>query len=241
MAKPRALDLCCKAGGASVGLYHAGFDVTGVDLEYQPRYPFNGLFFPFRFIQADALTFPLAGYDFIWASPPCQHYSHAAAPFRNKGKIYPDIVASVRERLISSRSLYAIENVLQAPLIDPIILDGTMFPDLKVIRRRAFECNFYIEVPESHISPGLVAREGYSTVVGGGRPSGIPKSANPWHTQAAKEKAMGIDWMSRPELSNAVPPRYAQYIAGWALRALSLPDHLITRSPDVPILQEANG
>ncbi|HEV2342688.1 MAG TPA: hypothetical protein VGS97_01225 [Actinocrinis sp.] len=73
--RPRLLDLFCKAGGAGAGYHRAGFDVTGVDIVPQPRYPF-------AFIQADALDYLAQhGHEFdaIHASPPCQRYATPSA------------------------------------------------------------------------------------------------------------------------------------------------------------------
>ena len=67
----RLLDLFCGAGGAGMGYHRAGFDeIVGVDINPQPRYPFE-------FIQGDALEYVAEhGHEFdaIHASPPCQGY-----------------------------------------------------------------------------------------------------------------------------------------------------------------------
>jgi DNA (cytosine-5)-methyltransferase 1 len=111
--KPRALDLFCGAGGVSVGLQRAGFDVTGVDINPQPHHRGG------HFIQADALEVLqeidfLLSFDFIWASPPCQRYSSLAA--LQKGKEYPDLIPETRARLQAAGVPYCIENVPGAPL-----------------------------------------------------------------------------------------------------------------------------
>lgn len=198
----RALDLFCGAGGAAMGLSRAGFEIIGVDIEEQPR-------FPFEFIRADACSYPLDGFDLIWASPPCQRYSMYS---RNTGTSdrHPDLVATIRERLRSQRSPWIIENVVGAPLRDPTMLCGTMF-GLRLLRHRLFETSFAI----SSLLPSCAHLGDEIPVYGHGTPQ--------WHRErcgnigiAAKREAMGIDWMNRDELSNAIPPVYSQWVASQA-------------------------
>ena len=120
MKKRKALDLFCCEGGASVGLHQAGFEVVGVDIKPQKRYPF-------QFHQADAMDFPLEGFDFIWASPPCQGYSHLT-PKDAKGR-HEKLIHILRERLMESGVPYCIENVAGArkELKNPVMLCGSMF------------------------------------------------------------------------------------------------------------------
>lgn len=212
----RALDLFCSAGGAGEGLRRAGFEVTGVDIAKQPRYPF-------RFHQADALTFDLSGYDFIWASPPCQRFSDLAKRNSN-AEDWPDLVAPIRARLCAAGTPYAIENVEGAPLLDPIFLCGVMFPALRVLRHRLFECSFPIAQPlhgKHPICHTMDKRKGqygktddmvdFVQVTGGGNSS-----------VAAARDAMGIDWMTKDELNEAIPPAFSEYIGRAARRHLAM-------------------
>lgn len=211
----RALDLFCKAGGASMGLRRAGFDVTGIDIEPQPRYPF-------RFIQADALAPPvdLGDFDLIWASPPCQAYSISSQWERIKGREYPDLMAPTRELLRRSGALTIIENVVGSPLRPDLKLDGTMFPELRVVRERWFECSFFTLQPTSRRWPGICIRGGYYSVTGHDGSSRLRKAGGPRNSVAAWRHAMGIDWMIRDELTQAIPPAYAEFIGRAALRYL---------------------
>ncbi len=201
---PKLLDLFCGAGGASVGYHRAGFEVTGVDIAPQPHYPFT-------LIQADALTFPLDGYDVIHASPPCQHYSDLAARNGNRAA-HPDLVALVRERI--GHLPYVIENVPEAPLINPVILCGTMFEGLRVLRHRGFESNMPLHTPTHGTHPLVYTRDkrkahygrldemsAYVQVTGGGN-----------CTVKAASSAMSIDWMTKAELNEAIPPAYTEFI-----------------------------
>ncbi len=201
----RALDLFCGAGGASMGLYRAGFDVTGVDLSPQPNYPFT-------FIQGDAFE---AGvdyrrFDLVWASPPCQGRTaykrrpNHVAPVDTDGAI-----SRVRAMLQRFRMPYIIENVPGAPLIDPTRLCGSMF-GLDVQRHRIFETSRAITQPRCdhsiwspRFAPATNRTNLRSTVeVGVWR---IPLDV--------QQRAMGIDWMTREELSQAIPPAYSRWLA----------------------------
>jgi DNA (cytosine-5)-methyltransferase 1 len=189
-----------------MGLHLAGFDVVGVDIEPQPNYPF-------RFVQADALSFSLTGFDFVWASPPCQAYTPLNA--YNK-KTYPDLVATVRARLRALSVPYSIENVVQAPLENPVTLCGTMF-GLSVYRHRNIETSFRLAQPIHPAHLELCARNGsmptaarkFMTITGG-------KHSRAWRRTAAE--TMGVEWMQTTrEVCEAIPPAYGEYVGRAAM------------------------
>ncbi len=216
--KPRLLDLFCCAGGAGVGYSRAGFKVVGVDIKPQPSYPF-------QFIQADALALDckfLASFDAIHASPPCQAYSDLAKRNGNADE-WPRLIEPTRKMLARTGLPYIIENVDGAPLRNPIVLCGTMFPGLRVLRHRLFEANFLILEPahgrhpkvhtfdkrKSHFGKTDDMRD-FVQVTGGGNCSIV-----------AARDAMGIGWMTKNELNEAIPPAYTQWIGKQLLAHLS--------------------
>jgi DNA (cytosine-5)-methyltransferase 1 len=192
-----------------MGYHRAGFDVVGVDIKPQPRYPFE-------FHQADAMTFPLDGFDAIHASPPCQRYSVATVFHPGRQAQHPDLVDPCRDRLNASGLPWVIENVMGAPLRNPIMLCGTMFEGLRVYRHRNFETNPPIYWPPPHgwheFRPTEVGRRvaahGWMTVAGH------------FSGTEAGQRAMGIDWMTRDELRQAIPPAYTEWIGRQLLAAL---------------------
>lgn len=203
----RVLDLFCCAGGAAMGLHRAWSDaeIVGVDIKPQPRYPFT-------FVQGDAVIYPLDGFDFIWASPPCQAYSALKGLVKEKRPMLVDVI---RKRLEGSGVPWVIENVVGADLKNPVQLCGSMF-GLGVWRHRRFEMSDPILLtPECHhhLCPEPV------DVTGTGGPfNGIRKAPGGGISRKPKNLAharavMGIDWMTRPELSEAIPPAYSEYLA----------------------------
>jgi len=197
----RCLDLFCCAGGAGEGYRRAGFDVTGVDIETQPKNPH-------RFIQADALEFLREHgheYDFIHASPPCQQYTKAGKQWRKEGRVYPDLIAETRGALILSGKPWVIENVPGAPLINPILLNGSCF-GIRVHRPRLFEASFALPQPAvppmKPVKMGRPIKEG-DIVQPVGHFSGVRYAAT----------EMGLKWMGQMELAQAIPPAYTEWIA----------------------------
>jgi DNA (cytosine-5)-methyltransferase 1 len=205
MTRPRLLDLFCGAGGCSVGYHRAGFDVVGVDIAPQRRYPFE-------FHQGDALEFVAAhGHEFdaIHASPPCQHYSEATPLHIRESK--PDMIAATRDATLPFGVPYVIENVENARrhLVNPVMLCGTMF-GLPIWRHRYFEV-----APVWFLAPHPCYHRGRPVVLHPG--SNARKGRGDMGT-AVERDAMGIDWMTGTELDEAIPPVYTEFI-GKQLRA----------------------
>jgi DNA (cytosine-5)-methyltransferase 1 len=212
----KLLDLYCKAGGASKGYADAGFEVTGVDIKKQKRYPYT-------FIQADCLELMqdldfLQSFDAIAASPPCQTHSRTKhlrdAQGNTTDKV--DLIPQTRAALIASGKPYIIENVPGAPLINPVQFCGSSF-GLKVRRHRLFESNIKLvgsvcnhkeqgkpvgvygamnDTPQ-----GLNTKNG-KYVIGGSTAKSIEEA----------RESMGIDWMLWGDLVEAIPPRYTYEI-----------------------------
>lgn len=198
----RALDLFCCAGGATRGLQLAGYHVTGVDIKPQPRYIGD------RFIQASALDVALDGYDLIWASPPCQLWSELTPVVYRQS--HADLIGPIRERLQAQDAPYIIENVEMAKhmLRSPIMLCGTMF-GMNIWRHRWFEIGnadpFFLLPPCDHsTAPVLISGRGNRKVNGRRRGE---------DSKSRRAAAIGIDWMSYDELSQAIPPAYSKFLA----------------------------
>ena len=214
----RLLDLFCGAGGCTKGYQRAGFWVRGVDIRRQRRYCGE------EFVQADALEY-LSGliesgeileFDAIHASPPCQGYM----PSQRNGfhRHAPRLIDPVRELVARSGRVFVIENIEDAPLLDMpmfgiyvVTLCGASFRlktgELDLARHRRFESNVPLgALPCTH-------RKGFTVGVYG-------NGTNSWHRKkfgrcvsvGEQREAMGIDWMVRKELTQAIPPAYTEYI-----------------------------
>lgn len=231
--RPKLLDLFSGAGGAAMGYYRAGFDVIGVDLKPQPHYPFE-------FIQADALDYVATNgwrYDAIHASPPCQVHSTITP---NKSK-HLDLIPVTRYWLETLGLPYIIENVggARKALRNPFMLCGSQF-NLKVYRHRLFESNVMVLVPhhQPHRDKGCnaghtISKNGFISIAGNfetmrqwneesKRPHVYNKIAyekrfimlvGHWTCALDYAKfAMGVDWMNKTEITQAIPPAYTEWI-----------------------------
>ncbi|MGG7450583.1 hypothetical protein ACQ3HE_06800 [Plantibacter auratus] len=201
------------AGGAGSGYHRAGFDVVGVDIDPQPRYPFE-------FHQGDALAYLLEHgheFDVIHASPPCQRFTAYRRRGAGVGDSYLNLIPATRELLKLSGKPYVIENVPGSPLESTVQFCGSSF-HLDVRRHRMFESNVELVAPACdhswqtpRFAPATNRTNLRSTVeVGVWR---IPLEV--------QQQAMGIDWMQLRELSEAIPPAYTQHIGAQLLEAVA--------------------
>ena len=186
-----------------MGLHQAGYSVVGVDNISQPYYPFE-------FILGDARTVNLSGFDFVWASPPCQRYSRMTGCRSNLRDKYPNLIPEIREKLKQWGGEWIIENVVGAPLENPIMLCGAMF-GLLTYRHRIFESNVPLSAPQhpEHRIP--------TSKAGHWRPGTFISVAGNCAPMALAREAMGIDWTTRSELVEAIPPVFSKYLANQIL------------------------
>jgi DNA (cytosine-5)-methyltransferase 1 len=211
--RPRLLDLFCKAGGAGMGYHRAGFDVTGVDIEPQPRYPFE-------FHQADALEYVAEHgheFDVIHASPPCQKYTgmrNITLSRFGTAPDHPDLIDPTRRALEATGRAYVIENVQNSPLKTQFILCGSALGLSHVARHRHFESNILLlGAPKcNHL------RQAFTIGVYGERPDGRRVSYRQYrlcriaNSLEEAQDLLGINWMNWDEIKNAIPPAYTEWI-----------------------------
>ena len=212
----RILDLFCGQGGAGMGYYRAGFEVFGVDLHPQPRYPFS-------FVQCDAIDYVLehgGEFDAIHASPPCQRYSVMSRVPDN----HPDLIDTVRTAIVRTTSApYVIENVEGARdhLNNPVTLCGSMF-GLDVRRHRLFESNREISAPRpcDHRHQGTPVG-----VYGKGpdrveflRPDGTRRGRKAVSTEHASNAMGGMPWANWHGIKESIPPAYTAFLGSQIIR-----------------------
>lgn len=202
MSRPRLLDLFCGGGGCSVGYSRAGFDVVGVDINQQPNYPFD-------FIQADATTYPLDGFDVIAASPPCQDHS----PLRSRAGLHDTgwMLQHTLDRLADQPAPWVVENVAGASIRADLTLCGSMF-GLRVYRHRKFTLDprlgLLIAEPNHPKHVRRTSTKKRRRDFDAGLNISVTGDVESWVGPAC----MGIDWMNGRELSQAIPPAYTEYI-----------------------------
>lgn len=208
-ARPRLLDLYCCQGGASAGYAAAGFDVTGVDKDSQPRYPY-------RFVQADALAYlrrlittgEIDDYAALAASPPCQRRTRCQ---KIQGREHPALIAPTRALMQATGLPYVIENVPadgedDDPLIDPVELCGAMF-GLHTYRHRLFESNFAITAPPHRIHGAATVKMGRPL-----RPGDWYHAVGNFSNVGYVKRDLRTPWMNRDGVRECIPPAYSEHI-----------------------------
>lgn len=218
--RPKLLDLFCGGGGCSKGYVDAGFEVVGVDIVDKN--------YPWKFIKADALKILddeefVSQFNAIHASPPCQMYTqlkHLSGDLDKWEKTHVDLIAPVREKLKYYEKKYGIiwiiENVRNAPLINPITLKGSQFKNMFTQRPRLFESCIDLYEPDEQPRNmgtsrlGTISETGAVSICGRKNLQGL----NEEQTKLYFMIALGGDctWMELEELTQCVPPQYTKFL-----------------------------
>ncbi len=212
----RILDAFSCQGGAAVGYARAGFEVVGVDIDRQPRYPFEHHV-------GDAIAFIRDHgheFDVIHASPPCQRYSHGTVA--GHAHKHPDLIGPTREAILATGRSYVIENVPRSPLHDPLVLCGSMFDlsatdddgtPLRLERHRHFESNVLLYPPQPCWHDKSVRVAGS---YGGARrdkdEARLVRKGGYVPSVEVQQRLLGIDWMTQHGMHQSVPPSYTEHI-----------------------------
>lgn len=211
-----------------MGYHQAGFEVVGVDIAPQPHYPFAVFELDAREVVPMALE--RDGYVAIHASPPCQF----ATDYGRNGRVgeSPNLIPAARALLEASGLPYVIENVERARpyLVDPITICGSQFdPAMDIRRHRLFEANWPLEPPIWPCRHKLQAPDrfpGGGSVRDRGHTAALVRKTveiGTWDIPLeVQAQAMGIDWMTVEELSEAIPPAYTEFIGAQLLARIAL-------------------
>lgn len=222
MSKPRLLDLFCGAGGCSVGYARAGFEVVGVDVVDQPSYPYpfvcydairalralvDGYGISFGGRARTVAAYTLSDFAAVHASPPCQAFSLASLYHPGTQESHPDLVDETRELLAQTGLPTVMENVEGSPLRRDLVLCGEMF-GLRVHRHRVFELGGWFAMQPRH-APHRLKGALHNCHIEDGHARQV---AGNYADHADASDAMGIDWMDRKALAQAIPPAYTEFI-----------------------------
>jgi len=212
MSRPLLLDAFCCAGGASKGYHDAGFEVVGVDLVSQPNYPYE-------FVQGDAVKLLgdrgfMAQFDAAAGSPPCQGYSQMTRCRPGLAAEYPRLLPAVKELCRAWGGPWIIENVEGSGLAHQCDLLGThgimlcpMMFGRELYRHRYFEASFPLEAPRQHPRHDKPASK-----AGHWKPGTVISVAGNCAPIGLAREVMGIDWTTRDELREAIPPYFTEYL-----------------------------
>lgn len=205
MTRPRALIVYACQGGEARGYERAGFDVDCLDLEPQPRNPYECP----RGDAIEALWSIGHRYQLLAGGPPCQLYSKAQ---RIQDREHPDLIGPTRQAMqhvaAQTGALYVIENVEEARpwLLDPIMLCDASF-GLRTYRHRLFESN-------ADLAPAVHLEHRWPTVK-----MGRPIEEGDFYHAVGNFSGVGlvrrdldVPWMSRDGIRECIPPAYSEFL-----------------------------